>query len=196
MEEGEQVGVRDLLKIKVEDGEGRHVGHVQDLAIDPENAPIVGYLGVHLLWTDRVGEVELVRSAEDIVVLVPWDEIAFVDTEEELVTLRSAHPAFPVRSACGKWLVRRDILDKQMVDPSGSRIQRVDDVLLLRTGESLCIAGLEVSKGMLIASSALRRYIEGLRRKHASRHDSDVIPWEAVQRIEDEVIVIEGETIS
>lgn len=191
MDEGLSLGVRDLIKVKVEDGEGRHIGHVQDLALDRESAPRIGYLGVHLLWTDRVGEIELVRRAEDLVVLVPWDEIASLD--DELVTLRSPHPAFPVRSAGGKWLVRRDILDKQMVDPEGNRIQRVDDVMLTGDASQISIAGLEVSKGLLIASSALRRYIEGLRRKHASKHDSEVIPWEAVQRIEDEVIVIEAE---
>ncbi|MHB8896472.1 MAG: hypothetical protein ACYC99_15015 [Candidatus Geothermincolia bacterium] len=191
MDEGERVGFRDLLKIKVRDGEGRHIGHVQDMALDLEaEPPAVGYMGVHLLWTDRVGDVELVRRVEDLVILVPWDEVASID--EELVTLRSPHPAFPVRSVAGKWLVRRDILDKQMVDPEGNRIQRVDDVLLTSQGGCLVVAGLEVSKGMLITSSALRRYIEGLRKKHASKHDSEVIPWEAVQRIEDDVIVIES----
>jgi sporulation protein YlmC with PRC-barrel domain len=191
MEDGEQVSFRDLLKVKVKDGEGRHIGHVQDMALEPgAGPPTIGYLGIHLFWTDRVGEVELVRRVEDLVILVPWDEVARID--EEMVTLRSPHPAFPVRSSAGKWLVRRDMLDKQMVDPEGNRIQRVDDILLAARGPGFMIAGIEVSKGMLITSSSLRRYIEGLRRKHASRHDSEVIPWEAVQRIEAEVIVIES----
>jgi sporulation protein YlmC with PRC-barrel domain len=191
MEDGEQVSFRDLLKVKVKDGEGRHIGHVQDMALEPgAGPPTIGYLGIHLFWTDRVGEVELVRSVEDLVILVPWDEVARID--EEMVTIRSPHPAIPVRSSAGKWLVRRDMLDKQMVDPEGNRIQRVDDILLAARGPGFMIAGIEVSKGMLMTSSSLRRYIEGLRRKHASRHDSEVIPWEAVQRIEAEVIVIES----
>ena len=53
------------------------------------------------------------------------------------------------------------------------------------------MAGLEVSKGLLYTSSKLRAFIGGLRRKHASKHDPDVIPWEAVQRIEDGELVIE-----
>jgi len=190
VDDGERVGFSDLVKVKVQDGEGMHVGHVQDMAMDPDiSRPRVSYLGVHLLWTDRVGEVELVRRAEDMVVLVPWDEIAGV--EEEMVTLRSPHPAFPVRSAAGKWLLRRDILNKQMVDPEGNRIQRVDDILLVMEGGGLVIAGLEVSRGLLITSSALRRYLGRLRKKHASVHDSEVIPWEAVIGVERDVVVID-----
>jgi sporulation protein YlmC with PRC-barrel domain len=193
LEEGEQVGFRDLLKVKVRDGEGRHIGHVQELGLDrDDDLPWVSYLGIHLLWTDRVGEVELVRRAEDLVVLVPWDEVATLSDEE--VTLRSPHPSFPVRSAAGKLLVRRDILDKQMVDPEGTRIQRVDDVLLTSDGNRLRIGGLEVSRGMLMTSFSLRKYIDRLRKKHASKHDSEVIPWEAVHHIDDEAIVI-GEDV-
>jgi len=190
--EGEQVGFRDIIKAKVEDGEGRHIGHVHDMALDRDlSRPLIGYLGVHLLWTDRVGEIELVRRAEDLVVLVPWDEVAKAD--EELFVLRSAHPAFPVRSAAGKWLLRRDLLDQQMVDPGGSRIQRVDDVLLTAEDGTFKVAGLEVSRSLLITSSALRSYIDRLRKKHASKHDSEVIPWAAVQRIEEDSVVIEEE---
>jgi sporulation protein YlmC with PRC-barrel domain len=192
LEEGERVGFRDLIKVKVRDGEGKHIGHVQEMALDSRESPRISYLGIHLLWTDRVGEVQLVRSAEDLVVLVPWDEVATLSEDE--VTLRSAHPAFPVRSAAGKLLVRRDILDKQMVDPEGTRIQRVDDVQLTAEGKRLTIAGLEVSKGMLMTSSALRRYMDRLRKKHAGKHDYEVIPWEAVVRIEPDSIVI-GEDV-
>ncbi len=192
MVEGEQLRIRELLKVRVEDCEGRHVGHLQDLALDPRDAPRIGYLAVHLLWTDRVGVIELARRAEDIVVLLPWGEVVREDTGAELITLSCAHPRLPVRSASGKWLVRRDILDKQMVDTYGMKIQRVDDVVLACSGGSLDIAGLEVSRGMLIASTGLRSYIDGLRRKHGSRHDSEVIPWAAVQRVEEGAVVIEG----
>ena len=46
----------------------------------------------------------------------------------------------------------------------------------------------------MMASSKLRNYISNLRKEHASKTDYDVIPWEAVERIEDDVIVI-GERV-
>ncbi len=179
------------MKIKVVDRNGRHIGHLQDLALEGgASPPVIGCLGIRLLWTDRIGPIELVKTVEDLVVLIPWDQVAGIDRES--VSLRCAHPDCPVRSAAGRVLIRRDILDKQMVDQDGNRIQRVDDVLLSARGPLLGIEGLEVSKGMLITSSSLRRYLDGLRRRHSSPHDSEVIPWEAVQRVDEDAIVIES----
>jgi len=190
LDEGERIGFRDLLRVEVQDATGRDVGHVQDMALEADlsRRPFIGYLGVHLLWTDRVGDIELVRRAEDLALLVPWSDVESIS--EDVVTLKSAHPDFPVQTAAGRWLIRKDILDKQMVDPSGSRIQRVDDVVLVAEGGRLKVAGLEVSKGLLLTSSALRRYLAEIRRKHASRSESEVIPWEAVQEITPEAVVI------
>jgi sporulation protein YlmC with PRC-barrel domain len=194
LDEEEPVSFSDLLKIKVYDGKGMHVGHVQDMAIDRDLArPRVRYLGVHLLWTEKIGPLELVRPVEDIVVLLEWSEIK--SFRREAFNLHGIHPDFKVADAADKLLIRRDILDKQMLDSSGSRIQRVDDVLLGVEGGALNIAGLEVSKGLLWTSSKLRRYIAELRRKHAGKHDLDVIPWEAVESIEGEVVVI-GEKVT
>ena len=194
MEEGQPIGFRDLLKVEVRDATGRQIGHVQDMGLEADltREPYVRYLGLHILWTDRVGEIQLVRRAEDLVVLVPWSDVASASVE--LITLKSRHPDFPVRTAAGKWLIRKDILDKQMVDPEGSRIQRVDDVVLVAEAGRLKVAGLEVSKGLLFTSSSLRRYLAEIRRKHASRGTSEVIPWEAVEGITPDAVVI-GEEV-
>lgn len=181
------------MKLKVFDSDGKHIGHVQDLAIERRlDVPRACCLGVHMLWTDHVGDVKLVRRVEDIVVLVPWSQVARFDEDE--FALASEHLALPVESAGGRWLLRGDVLNKQMVDPHGNRIQRVDDVLLGAYEGGLRVVGLEVSKGLMITSSTMRRYVAVLRRKHFSRQDSDVIPWEAVSRIEEDAIVL-GEEV-
>ena len=193
MEEGELINFSDFLKVKVYDGKGMHVGHVQDMGINRDlTRPTVRDLGVHLLWTNKVGPLELVRPVEDIVVLCEWSEVESFDGDA--FRLRGVHPDFNVSSATGKWLIRGDILNKQMLDSGGNRIQRVDDVMLKVEGGTLRIAGLEVSKGLLWTSSKLRRFIAELRSKHASRHDLDVIPWEAIESIEEEAVVI-GERV-
>lgn len=186
------IGLRDLLKLKVFDSDGKHIGHVQDVAIERRlQDPDVCCLGVHLLWTDHVGEVELVRRVEDIVLLVPWKQVARAADDE--IALAADHLSLPVESARGRWLLRRDVLNKQMVDPRGNRIQRVDDVLLRVKGAGLRVAGLEVSKGLMITSSTMRRYMEAIRRKHLSRHDTDIIPWEAVSSLDEDAVVLSEE---
>lgn len=190
MDEGGSAGFTDLLKVEVLDSGGREVGHVQEMALAGGLSPEIGYLGVHLLWTDRVGEVELVRRAEDLVVLVPFSEVE--NFSEEAFELKSAHPEFPLVTSAGKTLLRRDILNKQMIDACGAKIHRVDEILLVRERGRLRIAGLEVSKGLLIGSSTVKRYISRLRKKHADCPLPETIPWEEVQGVEEDAIVITG----
>jgi sporulation protein YlmC with PRC-barrel domain len=190
LRDGDMVRLRDLIKIKVFDVEGKHIGHVQDMAMEKDlSAPLISHLAVHLLWTDRVGDVELVRRAEDITLLIPWSHISSV--EEDALRLSQTHPELDCVTAADKWLLRRDVLDRQMLDVGGTRIQRVDDILLEARGGALAISGLDVS--LLMTSSKLRSYIAELRKKikkPAGKPDPDVIPWEAVVRIEEGTVVI------
>lgn len=183
------IDLTDILRLRVYDSEGRHVGHVQDLAMTRgASRPLVTSVGVHLEWTDRVGGTRLVRPAEDVVILVPWSEVDEFDEERLRLTCR--HPELPAVTSEGKLLVRRDILDKQMTDAGGSRLHRVDDILLERDGRSLLLAGLKVSPGMLIASPGLRVYIARLKNRFRSRYETLLVPWEAIEHIGDESIVI------
>jgi sporulation protein YlmC with PRC-barrel domain len=189
MEEGDLVGIRDLVKAKLFDSKGTHVGHLHDLSIKRDlSSPEVTSLGAHLEWTDRVGDIELVRRAEDVVVLIPWSQVSAVD--EEAMRLKGKHPELPMESAEHRWLVRADLLNEQMVDPTGARIQRVDDVLMKYVGGKLVVVGLEASGGMLLTSPSIRRFIGKLKKKYGVTYDEDIVPWESIERVEEESIVI------
>ena len=189
MEEGDLVGIRDLVKARLFDSEGTNIGHLEDLAIRRDlSSPEVVSLGAHLEWTDRIGSIELVRRAEDVVVLVPWSQVSAAG--EEGFRLKGRHPDLPMESAEGRWLVRADLLNEQMVDEKGGRIQRVDDVLLKYAGGNLLVVGLEVSGGMLLTSPSVRHFIDGLKKKYGVKCNADVIPWESIARVEEESIVI------
>lgn len=188
MEDGDLVSFSDLVKVKVFDGEGQHVGHLQDLAVENLSSPDVDYLGAHVFWTDRVGDVELARPAEDIVLLLPWSQVLSFD--EDGFRLAGTHPDFPVVTAEGRLLLRADLLDKQMLDAEGNRIQRVDDIYIEITGNKLKVIGLEVSRGLLLGSSTLRRFVDGLRKKYGHTRQVEMIPLEAVLRVDEEAIVV------
>lgn len=189
MQEGQLVDLTDLIKMKIYDEEGAHVGHLQDLALDGDlSSPYASFIVVHLHWTDQVGEVELGRPVEDIVLLMPWSCVASL--EENAVHLDERHPDFPVETARGKLLLRRDVLNKQMVDEEGNRLQRVDEVLISREGKALRVAGLKVSRSWFSSGSNLQSLLERLRQKHEMRGDVEMIPWEAVRRVDGESIVI------
>ncbi len=186
------VSLHDLIRMKVFDDEKVNIGHLQDLALEDDlESSFISYLGVHLEWIDRVGEVELVRPVEDIVLLLPWSQVAGLGEND--VHLEGAHPDFLIETACGKILIRRDVLNKQIFDEAGNRIQRVDDVLLEREGKTLKLAGLKVATGWFSSGSSMQGMLERLRSRHDSRHDVEMIPWEAVLRIDDNGIIIASE---
>ncbi len=183
------VELTDLIKMKVYDEEGTHVGHLQDLALEGDlSSPYASFIAVHLHWTDQVGEVELGRPVEDIVLLIPWSCV--VSLEENSVHLDGRHPEFPVETARGKVMLRRDVLNKQMVDEEGSRLQRVDEVLISREGKALRVAGLKVSRSWFSSGSSLQALMEKLKQEYDLRGEADMIPWEAVRRVDGEAIVI------
>jgi sporulation protein YlmC with PRC-barrel domain len=178
-----------VLKREVRDAEDREVGHIQDLALDmTSKPPVVSELAVHLDWTDRIGELILPRPTEDIVLLLPWSEVESLDREE--LRLRQVHPMFEVRSSADKIFARRDILNKQIVDEEGARLHRVDDVLMRQDGILIFMEGLQVGTEWLPAGSRMGKLVSKLRRRYNRPDETNIIPYEAILRVDEEMLVI------
>ena len=192
MDEEGLVSLLSLLKSEVRDSESMEIGHLQDLAVDlRETPPRVTELAVHLDWTDRVGEVLLPRAVEDIVLLLPWSEVESWDRDG--FRLRSPHPAFPVVSAGGKVLLRRDLLNKQLLDEEGNRLHRVDDVLLRREGLMLLLEGLQVGTEWLPLGGRFNDLLSRLRKSYGrgrEEGDAGLVPYQAILRVDEEAITI------
>lgn len=178
-----------LLKRAVRDAEDREVGHIQDLALDlGSRPPVVSDLAVHLDWTDRIGDLILPRPTEDIVLLLPWSEVE--SQGPEVLLLRRPHPMFEVRSCADKILARRDVLNKQIVDEEGVRLHRVDDVLMRREGALLFLEGLQVGTEWLPPGGRLGKLVGKLRRLYNRPDETNIIPYEAIVRVDEEALVI------
>lgn len=189
MNEGEMLPITDLLKREVKDAEEGEVGHLQDLSVDLSlRPPAITGLAVHLDWTDRVGDFVLPRPAEDVVLLMPWSEVAAMD--EDQLRLRHAHPLFDVLSSAEKTLARRDILNKQIVDEEGNRLHRVDNVLLRREGLLLFLEGLQVGTEWLPAGGRIGKLVNRLRRRYNRPGETNIIPYEAILHIDHDALVI------
>lgn len=178
-----------LLKREVRDAEEREIGHLEDLAFDLSSRPPVATdLAVHLEWTDRIGNLLLPRPVEDIVLLLPWSELESL--QEEAFYLRHTHPDFEVVSCEGKVLARRDILNKQIVDEEGNRLQRVDAVILKREGILLFLEGLQVGMEWFPAGKRIQKLVNRLRRRYNRSGEVNIIPYEAILRVDEESVVI------
>ncbi len=188
MEEGSFM-LSSIIKKEVRDTDGRKVGHLEDLAFDlSARPPVATHLAVHLEWTDRVGEILLPRPVEDIVLLLPWSELESI--EEDALYLNQAHPDFEVVSCEGKTLARRDLLNKQIVDEEGNRLQRVDAVILRREGILLIFEGLQVGMEWFPTGKRVQKLVRRLRKRYRRAGEVNVIPYEAILRVEEEAIVI------
>lgn len=189
MKDEDAFSLNSLLKREVRDEEDHEIGHIEDLAVDLESRPpAVSDLAVHLQWTDRIGDLALPRPAEDIVLLLPWSEVESL--EPEVLYLRSPHPNFEVVSSAGKIFARRDILNKQIMDEEGNRLHRVDDVLMRQEGILLFLDGLQVGTDWLPAGGRLGKLVSKLRRRYNRPGETNIIPYEAILRVDEEELVI------
>ena len=189
MKEDDHFMLASLLKRGVRDAEDREVGHLEDLAFDMgASPPVATGIAVHLAWTDRIGNLLLPRPVEDIVLLLPWEELESID--DEAFRLRHAHPDFEVVSSEGRLLLRRDVLNKQIVDEEGNRLQRVDAVILKREGILLFLEGLQVGTEWFPAGKRLQKLVGRLRRRYNRAGEVNVIPYEAILSVDEEAVVI------
>jgi len=178
-----------LFHMPVTDGEGTPVGQVEDLAFAfGEATPMVEALAVELPWTDRVGPFRLVRPVDDIALLFPWSQVAAV--EESRIVLAGRHPEFDVVSAEGLLLVRQDVIDKQLVDDEGNRLQRVDDVILDQDGTTLRVAEVYLGMTWLPTSVHLKEVLQRLTRKARASEEVDEIPWGLIDDVDRDADVL------
>ncbi|MDO9631921.1 MAG: CBS domain-containing protein [Humidesulfovibrio sp.] len=114
---------------------GQEIGRLWDVAMSPgEPLPLVKHL--------------LVRKAGSIR-RVPWADIALFNPV--VVSLKGElQGAGDVPELEDEVLMRRDILDKQIVDVDGARVVRVNDLKLKPMLDDLCLAAVDVGfRGVL-----------------------------------------------
>ena len=81
--------------------------------------------------------------------------------------------------------LRRDVLDKQIVDVQDYRVVRVSDVRLAECGERYCVVGVDASlRATLRRLGAISRPIEAAARLVRRPLRSNLIAWDDVQTLE------------
>ena len=130
-----QLYLSSVLKRPLTNAAGQLLGKVYDLAITPgDEFPIVS----QVLFR-RDGETYAV--AWDRVVLFNPAVISVSSSVAELTSYRETG---------GEIHVKRDILDKQIVDVNGAKVVRVNDLKLGRHKNALCLMSVDVGfRGLL-----------------------------------------------
>lgn len=136
---------------------GQVIGRLADLTVSL--AQESGLHRVQRLLVERCNGTEL---------LVPWEQVAKFD-HNQVVLAGGAERYATVELTDYEILLRRDVLDTQVVDVVGQRLARVSDVVLARTGGTIELVGVDVGFGAVVRRLELGRF--------ATRFSPDVIAW-------------------
>ncbi|MFA7062092.1 MAG: CBS domain-containing protein [Pedobacter sp.] len=126
----------------------------------------------------------IVIKARRGVKILPWSEVALF-THVVISTSSANPPGLCIYEASeGEILVKRDLLDKQIVDVDGAKVVRVNDIKLGNLNQKLCIFSVDIGFRGLLRRLGYERF--GERFAQAIRKDipHSEISWEYVQPLE------------
>ena len=169
LESDVMVHLSEVLGLPVLDADGSRVGRIDDLRVDSHRGVVQGLVV-------RVGG-ELRQAA--------WSDVASFSPEHRRVGLVEG-------SALAAWngpepetiCLKRDVLDRQIIDTQGRKVVRVNDIALETAGDLLVLRRVEVG-----LAGAVRRLLAGvisprLLRRLADGLSRQGIPWDYVGMVE------------
>ncbi|HOF87323.1 MAG TPA: magnesium transporter [Armatimonadota bacterium] len=160
-----------ILNRPVRDAAGARLGWVEDLVLT----------GLELF--PRIEYLVLARRGRGAV-FVPWDAVDEINGALRLAAEREALATVPVDPDA--IFLRRDILDKQVVDINGRRVVRVNDLQLATLNNELRLIGADIGVGGLLRRLNLEGPVRGALRRLNGRLPERVIPWNYVEGLETE----------
>lgn len=153
-----------LLGSPVRDSADKPAGAVHDLVVSSHQA----YPQITAVAVRRRGKI----------VYAPWD--AVTSFEESGIMLRVPFADLSERELESDELhLSRTFLDKQLVDTEGRKLIRVNDIQLLRSGDHVHVAGVDVSSNAILRRVGLSKVGDRLTktRQHPKPH---LIDWKHV----------------
>lgn len=163
-----------ILGKRVLDSVGQPMGRIVDLAITIEE-PFGGEFPPVTLVLVKAGDAHLRLRWEMIadIASIERGNVCLLDQPRARLTVG--------REKEGEVYLRRDVLDKQILDVSNARMVRVNDVFLIEDGEALRAAGVDVSLRGLLRRVRLENGVVPLARKLGAKMARQHIPWNQVE---------------
>ncbi|MBT0662770.1 CBS domain-containing protein [Geobacter pelophilus] len=149
---------------------GQDIGKLIDLVMVPgETFPIVS----HIILKNRRG----LCSAS-------WEQISLFNRAVISVSMETADSLPLHTDADGEIFIKRDILDKQIVDVDGAKVVRVNDVKLGRFNDLLCIFSVDIGFRGLLRRLGYERFGDSIAGILKQQIPDNEISWQFVQPLE------------
>ncbi len=160
-----------LLRRSIYDIEGRRLGTLHDISVSlNETFPMVTALIVRSL----LGNNEMI---------IPWSQVH--NLEEEQIHLTVSQPRIASYSPQpDELLLKRDLLDKQIVDTQGFRVVKVNDLKLAQIKGTARLIGVDISFSGLLRRLGVLAPVEVLSNVLPIRLAERTITWNYVEPIQ------------
>jgi magnesium transporter len=164
----------EILGARAYDRDGHFVGHVTELFVEPADQP------------NRIARVLLGRG-KYLPLIARYDNIAVVSSG--MLNLNVEEKQLEHYAPNEGWLaIRKDLLDQQIIDTSGRKVVRVNDIDLSEHRIN-GVAELRLTHVDVGLTGAARRLLQGVAtpafiRGLENKLPTSVIPWEFVNLIE------------
>ncbi len=165
-----EIYLSSVIGCSVINNKGDQVGVLRDLIMAPgEIFPEVS----HIVIKTRKG-----------FKTVSWAEVALFT--HVVISVVSFKPStlVPYKPSEGEILVKRDLLDKQIVDVDGAKVVRVNDIRLGAMDEKLCIFSVDIGLRGLLRRLGYERFGERFAQFIGREIPHSEISWDYVQPLE------------
>lgn len=180
---GEVSFYRDLLHKEVVDCHGHRIGAILDLAAGPckslPGKPAVQRL---VIRQHRITGTEPPAGHKTPLIL-PWELVEALEPQHIRLSLARAELT-PSSLEAGQILLRRQIMDQQVVDCRGLKLQRVNDIAMGLSDGALYLWGMDTGISGFFRRLGDRWGFFDVFRPFRRRLQQQVIRWDFVDRLE------------
>src|SRR5436305_1598016 len=160
-----------LLRQGIYDNEDRRVGTVRDVCVAlNETFPVVTALVAH-------------TTANNGDTFIPWSQVHNLEEPHIQLTV-NRQEMVPYVPECNELLLKRDILDKQIVDTQGFRVVKVNDLKLAQIKKTARLVGVDISLSGLLRRLGAQPIVDILSRVTPLQLDERTITWNYVEPIQ------------
>ena len=174
---------KDLLHKPVVDRDGRLVGALLDLAAgSPPSAPDGPAVHCLVIRPSRARHTARQDRLGDLLVL-PWEEVERLESRSIRLRRPSTDLA-PSSLEAGVILLRKHVMDQQVIDRRGFKVQRVNDIAMDLSDGSLHLWGVDTGLRGFLTRLGHRWGLLFLLRPVYRRMPGHIIRWDLVDRLE------------
>lgn len=164
-----------ILKKDVQDADGKFVGMVWDISLK---------LGEVYPKTDGL----IIRrgSFRRLYACVPWSSVSSME-DEVILNMKGEGLIFGPAVKDYDFLIRRDVLDQQVVDTYNHKVRRVNDIHLLKVDHEYVVAHVDIGLRSLVRRLGWEGLVDPLVRIFRKNSDylrkEELVSWKYVQPV-------------